>query len=414
MNVEILNIGDELLNGTSQNTNATWLCSKAVHSGARVVAVNTVGDHITHITDALDQAGKRADLVIVTGGLGPTSDDKTKDAALQYFGGTLVPVEAEIERIRVLFEERGLPLTERNIAQGWIPDTASVFTNPVGTAPGMLFSRGETRWVFLPGVPAEMKRIVEDHEKELFRQKKTTQTFVFDEVMIVGVGESFVADTLTSWQQGLPEWLSLAYLPSAGLVKIRLSCLHHTPGKAMDVIRQALKQVVALFPGDAFHTFGMSWDQYFFQELKSHHKRISAAESCTGGYLSHRITSISGSSAIFNGSMVTYHNTMKQAWLGVPEEMLIQEGAVSESVVKQMAQEIRRKTDTDYGVAISGIAGPEGGTPEKPVGTVWIGIADPEHVSAKMFLMGSDRIRNIEKSAVMAMKMVLNMLATSP
>jgi nicotinamide-nucleotide amidase len=413
MNVEILNIGDELLNGTSQNTNATWLCGKASRSGAKVVAVSTVGDDITQITDALDQAGKRADLVIVTGGLGPTSDDKTKDAALQYFGGTLVPVATEIERIRVLFEERGLPLTERNIAQGWIPDTATVFTNPVGTAPGMGFTRGATTWVFLPGVPAEMKRMVEAHEKDWFHHQPTSQTFIFDEVMIIGVGESFVADTLSSWQQRLPDWLSLAYLPSAGLVKIRLSCLHHAPGEARGVIVKALQQVLALFPGDAFHTSGLSWDQYFFQELKFRNRSISAAESCTGGYLSHRITSIPGSSAIFKGGMVTYHNTMKQAWLGVTDQMLEQDGAVSESVVKQMAQEIRKKTDTDFGVAISGIAGPDGATPQKPVGTVWIGIADSDQVSAKMFLMGGDRIRNIEKSAVMAMKMVLNILSIS-
>jgi nicotinamide-nucleotide amidase len=411
-NTEILNIGDELLNGTSANTNATWLCGRCMQEGGNVVAVTMVGDSLEEIFRALKRASRRSDLVIITGGLGPTSDDRTKDAALEWFGGTMAPVTSEIERIRQLFAERGYPLTERNIQQGWIPDTAFNLGNPVGTAPGMEFRKDDTTFVFLPGVPAEMKAIFDQHFPRWFGHKENDSRFVFSEMITVGIGESFVADTLSDWQANLPEELSLAFLPSAGLVKIRLSCFSKDIEAARLKINKLLSEAASLFPDDAFMTEGASWDAYFFREILSTGRTISTAESCTGGYLAHRITSVPGSSAMFRGSIVAYHNDIKEGFLDVPVEILSAHGAVSSEVVTIMAENIRRKFKTDIGVAISGIAGPDGGSVEKPVGTVWIAVADGQDVHKKMFLMGSDRIRNIEKSAVMAMKMVLNLLTS--
>lgn len=408
MKTEIINIGDELLNGTSVNTNSTWLCSRVVENGGQVVASTMIGDDESQIVNSLALASTRADFVVVTGGLGPTSDDRTKDATLKYFGGNLIPDNAEIGRIRTLFAERGLPLTERNILQGWVPDNAIVFSNPVGTAPGMEFERDGVRFLFLPGVPAEMKRIFDDNIGHWFSAEMTDGQFISDEIMIIGVSESFVADKLQLWQEKLPAELSVAYLPSAGLVKVRLSVYHHDKVRTMSTIQESLLKAAELFPGEAFYTGGRNWENYFFQNLLAGKKTIATAESCTGGYLSHLITTIPGSSEIFRGGIVAYHNNIKTEWLGVDESTINAYGAVSNEVTTAMAASVREKFNADIGVAVSGIAGPGGGTDEKPVGTVWIAVSHGKEVIAQKFLMGSDRIRNIEKSAVMAMKMVLN------
>lgn len=412
MYCEILNIGDELLNGTSVNTNATWLCGRFANLGARIVAVTMVGDGLEEILQAFEMAARRADFIVVTGGLGPTSDDRTKEATLRFFGGNLMPVESEIKRIRQLFADRGLPLTERNIEQGYVPDTCVAITNPVGTAPGMEFMAEGRTWLFLPGVPAEMKTIVDGNIHRWFGDVVSGKTFVADEIMVIGVGESFVADRIAQWQAQLPPHLALAYLPSAGLVRIRLSCFSSDAGKDRTLIRRELEKVMSIFPGEAFYTAMEEWNNHFFRILHQQHVTISVAESCTGGYLAHRITSVPGSSAVFKGGIVAYHNHIKQELLGVSSATLEKHGAVSSETVEQMAVAVRQLFQTHFGVAVSGIAGPDGGTPEKPVGTVWIAVADNQGVEKAMFLMGTDRIRNIEKSAVMAMKMVLNRLAT--
>ncbi|HRZ41943.1 MAG TPA: CinA family nicotinamide mononucleotide deamidase-related protein [Bacteroidales bacterium] len=413
MRCEILNIGEELLNGTSVNTNATWLCGRFAHLGARIVAVTMVGDGLNDILAAFHAAAQRADFVVVTGGLGPTSDDRTKEATLRYFGGSLVPVESEIERIRRLFADRGLPLTERNIEQGYVPDTCTPITNPVGTAPGMEFKSEGRIWLFLPGVPAEMKALVDQNIHRWFTDAESGKTFVADEIMVIGVGESFVADRIAPWQAQLPAHLALAYLPSAGLVRIRLSCFSEDAGHDRLLIRSELQKVLAIFPGEAFYTAMEEWNHHFYRVLHQQNISLSVAESCTGGYLAHRITSVPGSSSIFRGGVVAYHNDIKTELLGVPATTLERHGAVSRETVEQMAFAVRSRFRTHMGVAISGVAGPDGGTPEKPVGTVWIAVADNLGVEKAMFLMGTDRIRNIEKSAVMAMKMVLNRLATA-
>lgn len=410
MITEIINIGDELLNGTSTNSNATWLSGRLVRYGSTVKAVTMIGDDLDIIIEALQSAGSRAELVVVTGGLGPTSDDKTKEATIRFFGGKLIPDEKEIERIRNLFAERGLELTERNIQQGWVPDKAIIRSNPAGTAPGMEFIHAGVRFVFLPGVPVEMQRIVDDNIAHWFQSSNSAKTFVYDEMMVIGIGESFVADKLSAWQEQLPDWISLAFLPSAGLVKIRLSCYHQNPEQAMAAFREYLLSAIEIFPEDSFYTRGLDWNSYFNISLAEKHLSIATAESCTGGYLAHRITTVPGSSQIFRGSIVAYHNDIKTGWLNVPEETIEAHGAVSAEVVGIMAGSIRSRFNTDIGVAVSGIAGPEGGTDNKPVGTVWISVADSKRVQTKMFLMGTDRIRNIEKSSVMAMKMVLNLI----
>lgn len=414
MTTEIINIGDELLNGTAVNTNATWLCGQMAEYGAKTVAVTMVGDDIAEILRTFDVAATRADFIVVTGGLGPTSDDRTKEATLQYFGGRLVPNEQEIDRIKQMFAKRGLPLTERNIEQGYVPDNCVVHSNSAGTAPGMEFSKEGKTWLFLPGVPFEMKSIFTENLHRWFGSTSTEKTFVTREIMVIGIGESFVADAIRTWQESLPEWLSLAYLPSAGLLRIRLSCFHKDHEFARDHIGQLLQQVMKLFPGNAFFTDGMEWNQYFFSVFQRQGLTVSTAESCTGGYLSHRITSVPGSSEIFRGGMVAYHNDIKSGWLAVPEKVLEEHGAVSEEVVALMAQNIRTRFGTSLGIAVSGIAGPDGGSDAKPVGTVWIAVADAQGVDTKMFLMGTDRIRNIEKSAVVAMKMALNRVAIAP
>lgn len=408
--LEVINIGDELLNGTAVNTNATWICAQGASGGAVVVAVTMIGDQPEAIREALDRAGGRANLVLVTGGLGPTMDDRTKEVALEYFGGKLVPVHDEIARIRKLFADRGLPLTERNEQQGWVPDTCTVLSNPVGTAPGMEFQCGEVTFVFLPGVPAEMKRIISDHAERWFTETSHDHGFVYGEMMVIGIGESFVADTLQLWERELPDHLTLAYLPSGGLVRIRLSCRRsHTTLNPLSQIAQYLESATRLFPGKAFLTMGASLEQYLVERLESNGQTIATAESCTGGYLSHRITSVPGSSAVYIGSVIAYHNHIKEKMLQVPKEVLEMHGAVSKEVVTFMAASVRGLFNTTFGVAISGIAGPEGGSVEKPVGTVWIAVATEQNVIAEKFLMGTDRIRNIEKSTTASLALVLGM-----
>jgi len=407
---EVISVGDELLNGLSVNTNATWLCGRISEAGGRVVAVTTVGDTLDDIVMALSHALTRAGLVFVTGGLGPTSDDRTKDATIRFFGGSLVPVEEEIERIRLMFAERGLPLTDLNIAQGWVPDTAAVLTNPVGTAPGMEFRKEDTTFVFLPGVPAEMKQIFSDCIHRWFGEQGTGITLVGSDITTVGIGESFVAATLSEWERELPGWLNTGYYPSAGMVRVRLSCTHHDPENALSVIKTHLQKAAAHFPGHAFLSYGKSWDDFFFHEILSRGLTIATAESCTGGYLAHRLTSVPGSSSIFRGSIVAYHNNIKTEFLGVEPDTLDHHGAVSRETVTTMAGEVRERMSSDIGVAISGIAGPDGGTPEKPVGTVWIAVAYRNEVTAEIHLLGSHRLRNIEKSAQLAMMMVLKRL----
>ncbi len=409
---EVICVGDELLSGLSDNTNATWLCGQMVGFGGVVVAVTTVGDQLEAIESALLQAGSRADFVVITGGLGPTSDDRTKDAALSYFGGTLVPVEEEIERIRLMFAERGLPLTDRNVAQGWVPDTAVVLSNHVGTAPGMEFRKGGTTYVFLPGVPAEMKHIFTRFQERWFGQPDLdTLPYVSSDITTVGIGESFVADTLSGWEKALPKELGVGYYPAAGMVRVRLSCRHQHPATAMARLQHHLVQAAAHFPQDAFLTFGKSWDQYFFEEMQSRGLSLATAESCTGGYLAHRVTTVPGSSAIFRGSIVAYHNIIKTEMLGVDPDILEAHGAVSRETVVQMAEAVCGTMGAEVGVAISGIAGPEGGTPEKPVGTVWVAVAFNGTTTAEKHLMGSHRLRNIEKSAIVAMRLILKMIS---
>lgn len=411
MKVEIINIGDELLNGTTVNTNATWLCQQSVKRGGSVVSVSMVRDDTAQILEGLRVAESRADIVFITGGLGPTVDDKTKESVLVYFGGDLIPDKTQIARIRKLFAERGLEITARNIAQGWVPNKAVIYSNPIGTAPAMEFIKSSTKFIFLPGVPREMKRICEENIHLWLEEEQSKTFFIMDEIMIIGVSESFVADKLSTWQKQLPGWLSLSYLPSSGYVKVRLSCYHNKKDIIKKKMRVYLKEALDIYPENAFYTGGFSWDEYFNDTVKSKGVSIAIAESCTGGYLSHRITSVPGSSLFFKGGIVAYHNNIKRDQLDVSEEILNNTGAVSRETVTIMAKKIKEKYKADVGVAVSGIAGPDGGSKEKPVGTIWIAVSFEDETVAEKFLMGSDRILNIKKSSLIAMMMVLKKIS---
>jgi nicotinamide-nucleotide amidase len=354
----------------------------------------------------LENSARHARVVLITGGLGPTKDDLTKDVACEFFDSKLVLDEQVKQHVESFFKKRGRDLTELNYWQAMVPDNCKVIPNAVGTAPGMYFEKDEVHYLFMPGVPLEMKSIMETWAIPYFRELCQPKAYVEKTVLTHGMGESFLADKIADWENALPEHFSLAYLPSPGRVRLRISAR----GDDKAALQKELdNQIAKLKNKIKFLFFGYDTDtmEEVVGKMLLHKKAtLSTAESCTGGLIAHKITSIPGSSQYFKGSVVAYANEIKEDILKVNAKDLEKHGAVSEEVVLQMATNVRNLYKTDYALAVSGIAGPDGGTEEKPVGTVWIAMATPRKVVAKKFLFGSERSRNID----WAYQTALNML----
>ncbi len=405
---EIIAIGDELLYGQIMDTNSHWISQELDAVGVRVVRKTTVGDNRIDILTAFEEASKRADLILITGGLGPTQDDLTKPLLAEYFGCDIIEVPEAVAAVSSYFLRRGREMTPLNILQGHLPSCCTYVPNPVGTAPGMWFEQKGCYWMSMPGVPHEMKKLVKDFVLPKLALVFDLPVIYHKLVKTAGIGESWLADLIKDWENALPSHIRLAYLPSLGHVKLRLTAF----GTNKEQLQQEVAaQIQAVLPQIEKYVYG--YDEETLETaigklLKNAGKTLALAESCSGGYVSHLITTVPGSSAYFQGAVVPYHNAFKEQLLGVNSETLTTHGAVSEETVAAMAKGVRSLFHADYGLASSGIAGPDGGTEAKPVGTDWIACAGPEGVETRKLQLTQDRMLNIQLTGVA----VLNLFRT--
>jgi nicotinamide-nucleotide amidase len=406
---ELLTIGDEILYGQIVDTNAQWMSVELDKVGIKVIRKTTVGDQEDEILTAFAEAEKRADIVLITGGLGPTSDDLTKPLLARYFNCKLEIHEEALQEITAFFKSRGREMIEPNRQQAALPVCCTKITNPIGTAPGMWFEKNGKVFMSMPGVPHEMKKMMTERVIPKLKEKFQTPNIYHRVIRTIGIGESFLAEKIATWENSLPEHIKLAYLPSLGEVKLRLTGFSNSSThleNEIDVLVEKLKVIA----GDYIYGYGdESIEVAIGKMLRQRNLTISMAESCTGGYLSHLITSVPGCSNYFLGSMVPYAYEIKMRQLGVKPEVLEKYGAVSEPTIIEMANIVRAKFNTDIGVATSGIAGPGGATPEKPVGMVWIAYSDKHQTVTKKLQISTDRAINIK----MASAAVLNLIRLS-
>ncbi|MBK8497661.1 MAG: competence/damage-inducible protein A [Flavobacteriales bacterium] len=397
---EVVSIGDELLIGQTMNTNAGWLGEQLALAGIRLRRVRTIGDDEAEILDALGTVG--SPIVLITGGLGPTKDDITKEALCSFFGTRLVR-HADIEaRIAAFFQSIGRDPLEVNRAQADLPESCTVVPNERGTASGMWFEKDGRVFVSMPGVPYEMKAMVQSHVIPQLVQRFAPPSIVHRTLLTTGLGESHLAQRIAPWEDSLAvEGIKLAYLPSPGLVKLRLSTYANADfASARESVDRKAAELQALIPELIFGEGNDRIEAVVGYLLKERKHTLSLAESCTGGYVSHLITSVPGSSAYYIGGVVSYANAVKMEELGIPSDMLELNGAVSQPVVERMAAGVRAALRTDWSIALSGVAGPDGGTQEKPVGTVWIAVAGPPGVTSRKVFFPGTRDLVIKRSAI--------------
>ena len=414
MKTEIINIGDELLIGQVVNTNASWMAEQMNLAGFSVGRISVIPDHHDEILTALEEAGKRAAIVLITGGLGPTKDDITKKALCEFFDAKLVFSDEAYQNIIRLFVSRGYPMTESNRQQAFVPENCIMIPNRNGTAPGMWFEGRQTAdgrqqnatCISLPGVPFEMKAIMSEQVIPRLKEKFRPGVILHRTIMTQGVGESFLSELIEPWESSLPDNITLAYLPQPGIVRLRLTGTGKDEVQLTSQIQQEILKLKALIPDHIYGYDDETLEQIIGNLLDKKKMTLATAESCTGGYIAHLITTIPGSSKYFKGSVVAYSNDLKEQLLGVLPESISKYGAVSDTVVAEMAIGAQTRLDADYVIAVSGIAGPDGGTKEKPVGTTWIALATPEGVFTRHILLGDHRERNIRRAALEALNML--------
>ena len=401
----IITIGDELLIGQVIDTNSAWIAQELNKIGIWIHRRVAVGDTRNDIWSALDDEGASSDIILITGGLGPTSDDITKPLLNEYFGGKMIIHEETLAHVTYLFEhvfKRQMPLLDVNRKQAEVPDVCTVLKNDIGTAPGMLFEKNGKIFISMPGVPTEMKFIMTKRVLPLLTNKFELPYIGHRTLLTAGVGESFLAERIKGFEQSLPQNVKLAYLPNHGMVRLRLT----TQGEKAKVESELNEIFITLKKEVEDVTVideDISLEVLLGRLLKEKNKTVSTAESCTGGYIAHLITSVAGSSGYFKGSVVSYDNSIKENVLHVSNETLSTYGAVSEETARQMITGILRTMQTDYAVAVSGIMGPGGGSQEKPVGTVWIAVGNSEKIETKKMQFRFDRKRNIELTAINAL-----------
>lgn len=411
---ELLTIGDELLYGQVVNTNAAWMGTELGLRGVRVVQITSVSDDADAIVAALDAARLRAHAVLITGGLGPTKDDLTKHVLTRYFRSELVLHEPTLRHVEDIFRRFNRPMLDVNHDQALVPANCEVVPNPLGTAPGMWFEEEGVVFVAMPGVPFEMKRMMTDTVLPRLTERFLPPALRHRVVQTIGLGESFLAERISAWEDSLPPYLRLAYLPHLWQLRLRLTGLLPDGMTADALDAEMAERVAALYPliGEYIFAEGeIILEEIIGQKLKDKNLTIGTAESCTGGYVAHRLTSVAGSSAYFRGGIVAYDNDVKQTVLGVRPETLASHGAVSEETVREMAEGARRALGVDVALATSGVAGPRGGTPEKPVGTICIAVADVAGTVSRRFSFDRGRELNIQYTAVQVLEMVRRRVA---
>jgi len=403
----IITIGDELLIGQVIDTNSAFIAQKLNAIGVGVQQRIAVGDDTLAIANALDTAIQKTQIVILTGGLGPTADDMTKPLLNRYFGGNMIVDQTTLDHITYIFEQiHKKPMIERNRKQTEVPDVCEVLFNQSGTAPGMLFKKNESLIFSLPGVPYEMQWLMSEKVIPIVLDTFKLGVIAHRTLLTAGVGESFLAESIQDFEKNLSENIKLAYLPSYGMVRLRLT------GKSDDAtsLNQQLDTLFEQLKEHVKENIVTDKDEpievVVGRLLKDQHQTVSTAESCTGGYIGHLLSKHAGSSTFFTGSIVSYDNRIKTEFLDVPTSILTTVGAVSKEAVEQMALAIRAKMNTDYGISVSGIMGPSGQTDEKPLGMVWIGVANQEKVVSKVFYLRFDRQKNIEVTTNQAINLL--------
>lgn len=410
MNAIIITIGDEILIGQTIDTNSAWIANKLNLIGVDILRIISISDKKDEIISTLDDSLELADIILITGGLGPTNDDITKITLANYFNVNLVLNKDVLKHIEDFVFKRKGEMNERNIKQAEVPENCIVLQNNIGTAPGMLFKKNDKIVISIPGVPFEMKELMNNHVIPYIKEKTQDLHIIHKTVLTQGLPESKLAEVLESWESDLPKSISLAYLPSPGLIKLRLTAKGDNKDKLQHEISANLESLEKIIPELICGYDSEKLEELIGKLLIQNNSTLSIAESCTGGNIAHLITSVAGSSAYFKGSTVAYSNEIKTNVLNVKKYDIDNYGAVSKQVVEQMAIHSQKIFNTDFSIATSGIAGPTGGTKEKPVGTTWIAVANSSGVYSKKYIFGDQRERNIQRASLTALNMLQKLL----
>ncbi|HMJ45910.1 MAG TPA: CinA family nicotinamide mononucleotide deamidase-related protein [Ferruginibacter sp.] len=406
VNASVITIGDELLIGQVIDTNSAFIARELNKAGIPVIRRVAVGDSGDEIWKALDEEGQHADIILITGGLGPTADDITKPLLCKYFNGKMIINGSALANVKNIFETiLKRPMIERNLKQAEVPDVCKVIQNKRGTAPGMWFEKDGKVFISMPGVPHEMKGMMEEVIPLLGLRFKTG--FIAHRTLLTsGAGESYLAEMIQEFEEALPSYIRLAYLPNYGMVRLRLSISGLVMGNLENELEEKFTLLQSLVNDYIVTNEDEPIESVVGKLLKKKNKTMCTAESCTGGYIAHLITSLPGSSAYFNSGIVSYSYKAKEDLLEVDEQTLLKEGAVSEAVVIAMAKGGLKKMKSDYIIAVSGIMGPGGGMTDKPVGTVWMATGKIDKIITQKFFFRFDRERNITLTAVNALNML--------
>ena len=406
INAAIITIGDEILYGHITDTNARFIAEALSNAGISVLKKITVGDNREDINAALEDVAGKTTLVIITGGLGPTKDDITKNTLAAYFHSEIRLHEEALQHLQVFFKRRNWELSATNKTQANLPTTCTYIPNNYGTAPAMWFEEKGQIWVSLPGVPFEMKKVFTEEIIPKLKGKLSCPVITHKIIRTVGIGESFLSDKIADWEQALPPEVKLAYLPETGQVKLRLSISGSSEERNLQILDKEIKELKNIAGTYIYSYENLSLEAAIGKLLSKEKAMLATAESCTGGTIASMITSVPGSSSYFKGSIVAYNNAIKKKLLQVKEATLKVYGAVSEETVSEMAKGVREVLEVDYSLATSGIAGPGGGSEQKPVGTIWIACATKKDIVTQKLALGTDRETNIKRTAVAALNLL--------
>ncbi|WP_461452180.1 competence/damage-inducible protein A [Mucilaginibacter sp.] len=416
MLAEIITIGDEILIGQIVDTNSAFIARQLNSAGIRVKQISSVSDDRDHILTALKEASKRADIILITGGLGPTKDDITKKTLAAYFGVGLVENKDALDNVQRIFKRlRGedAELLEVNKQQALVPENCEVILNKNGTAPGMWFNHEGKIYVSMPGVPFEMMYMIEEEVIPKLKSTLKLPFIIHKTILTAGEGESYLANRIADIEDDLPTYVKLAYLPKLGQVRLRLSAYGENETLLKQKVNEYAARIIERVGNVVVAEEDIPLEKVIMNKLAEKGQTLSIAESCTGGYISHLFTQHAGASKMFLGGAISYSYELKESILGVKAETLAKYGAVSEQTVTEMVEGALHQFKSDYAIAVTGIAGPDGGTEDKPVGTVWIGVATAGKTQIKKFTFGSKRAQNIERSAISALIMLNTLLKDS-
>jgi nicotinamide-nucleotide amidase len=413
MLAEIITIGDEILIGQIVDTNSAWMAGQLNDIGIRIKQISSISDDREHILTAISEAAGRVDIILITGGLGPTKDDITKKTLAEYFNVKLVENKEALDNVLNIFSRYNRPMLEVNKLQAQVPENCEVILNKNGTAPGMWFNVKGKIYVSMPGVPHEMMYMMEDGVIPKLKSSLKLPIIIHKTILTIGEGESYLAERIADIEDSLPSFIKLAYLPKLGQVRLRLSAYGEDEALLRDKVNEFSTKIVERVGNVVAAEEDITIEKVILNYMAENNLTLSVAESCTGGYISHLITQHAGSSKVFFGGAVSYSYELKESILGVKKETLAKFGAVSEETATEMVKGALHNFKSDYALAVTGIAGPDGGTIDKPVGTVWIAVASANKTVVKKLTFGNKRRQNIERSAVSALNMLNTLLRNS-